>query len=192
MAGLDLAGWLFGMVRSRDGRARVLEEQALPAQPDLAPRLVPNPERDLQAVVATKVLDGWLSNRRQTLVPHTLSFAVLPPDQSSLLVAVMAAAVQADGMVEPGTARRVLLTLRRVGADDGLARQIEAALDVPQPLVSLLTQVQEAGLATHAYAAALLAVEQRSRSSRAFLCYLSARLGLAPDVAGSLERRYRA
>ncbi len=191
MAGLDLVGWLFGMMRSRDGQARVLEEVASRTDRDPVAPPMSNPERDLQAVVATKILGGWLSNRQQTLMPHTLNFAVLSPDQSSLLVAVMAAAAQADGVVDASAARQIPLVLRRVGADDGLARQLEAAFDVPQPLGSLLAEVQAAGLATHAYAAALLAIERRGRANRAFLRYLSARLGLAPDVASSLERRYR-
>jgi uncharacterized membrane protein YebE (DUF533 family) len=52
--------------------------------------------------------------------------------------------------------------------------------------------VQEAGLATHAYAAALLTINPRGRANRAFLDYLAARLGLGSDVAASLKRRYRA
>lgn len=192
MAGLGLVGRLFSMVRNRDGQARALEALAFRAsESDRAPRPASEPERVLQEAVATKLLGGWLSNRNQTLVPHTLNYAVLQPDQASLLVAVMAAAAQADGQVSPTESRQIPLALERLGAGDGLARQLEAALHVPQPLGSLLAQVQEAGLTTHAYAAALLAIERRSRVNRAFLHYLSARLGLSPDVASSLERRYR-
>ncbi len=192
MAGLDLVGRLLSMAPNRDGQARALEAPAVRAgEADPAPRPASDPERALQEAVATKLLGGWLSNRNQTLVPHTLNFAALQPDQASLLVAVMAAAAQADGEVSATEARQIPLALERLGAGGGMARQLEAALDVPQPLGALLAQVQAAGLTTHAYAAALLAVERRSRSDRAFLNYLSARLGLSPDVAGSLERRYR-
>jgi uncharacterized membrane protein YebE (DUF533 family) len=82
--------------------------------------------------------------------------------------------------------------LARAGAGEAEAPALERALREPKPLLPLLAQVQEAGLAAHAYAAALLAINRRGRANRAFLDYLAARLGLGPDVAGSLERRYRA
>ena len=50
---------------------------------------------------------------------------------------------------------------------------------------------EAAGLAAHAYAAALLAINRRGRVNRAFLDYVARRLGLSAEVAGSLERRYR-
>jgi uncharacterized membrane protein YebE (DUF533 family) len=142
--------------------------------------------------VATKLLDGWLGNRRQTLVPHTLNFRALAPEQSALLLEVMAAAAQADGQVDGSEARQLPLALARAGAGEAEAQALERALREPKPLLPLLAQVQEAGLAAHAYAAALLAINRRGRANRAFLDYLAARLGLGPDVAGSLERRYRA
>ena len=192
MAALDLVGRLFSMVRNRDGQARALEATAFrAAESDPAPSPISDPERSLQEAVATKLLEGWLSNRNQTLVPHTLNFAALLPEQTSLLVAVMAAAAQADGQVSATEARQIPLALGRLGAGDGVARQLEEALQVPQPLSNLLARAQKANLATHAYAAALLAIERRSRPNRAFLHYLGARLGLSPEVASSLERRYR-
>ena len=33
--------------------------------------------------LGTKLLEGWLSNRRQTLVPHTLNFRALSPDEAA-------------------------------------------------------------------------------------------------------------
>ncbi len=192
MAGLDLLGRLLASTGNRDGQARSPEPLANHlAKTDPVPRPASDPERTVQEAVATKLLEGWLSNRNQTLVPHTLNFAALAPHQASLLVAIMAAAAQADGQVSATEARQIPVALGRLGADDEVARQLEAALHVPQPLGSLLAQAEENGLTTHAYAAALLAVERRNRTNRAFLRYLSARLGLSPEVASSLERRYR-
>ncbi|MBP1807101.1 DUF533 domain-containing protein [Rubellimicrobium aerolatum] len=196
MAGFDLVGRLLGRMRDRDGRARALEaparEMSAPGPtPRPGPRPPPGSERMLREAVATKLLDGWLSNRNQTLVPHVLNFAVLPPERAGLLVAVMAAAAQADGQVSAEEARRMPLALRRLGAGEGVVAGLQPALDAPPPLPALLAQVQEEGLAPHAYAAALLALDRRGRSNRAFLRYLAARLGLAPEVAGGLERRYR-
>ena len=76
-------------------------------------------------------------------------------------------------------------------AGEAEARRLEAALAEPQHLGQLLARVEEAGLATHAYAAALLAINRRGRVNRAFLDYVARRLGLPAEVAGSLERRYR-
>ena len=190
--GLDLLGRLFGMARNRDGQSRALEALArdVAAAPDARP--VTEAARGLQVAVGTKLLEGWLANRQQTLIPHTLNFRVLAPEEAELLLGVMAAAAQADGEVDPHEARQIPLALQRVGAGEAEARRLEAALAEPQNLGLLLARAQGAGLGTHAYAAALLAINRRGRANRAFLSYLSARLALAPDVAGSLERRYRA
>lgn len=191
MMGFDVIGRLLGSMRDRDGQARALEDltQAQPVPP--GPRGAPDPPEELQLAVATKVLGGWLANRRQTLVPHTLNFRVLDRAQADLLLAVMAAAAQADGEIDSREVRQLPSALRRIGAGEDEARRLDEALAEPQHLGVLLTRVQEAGLATHAYAAALLAINQATRVNRAFLDYLAARLGLAPEVAGSLERRYR-
>lgn len=183
-------GWVFRTARNRDGRAHALEVRAQEVGPGSVPVLVAV-EAGLEVALGTKLLDGWLSNRRQVLVPHTLNFRALAPDASALLVEVMAAAAQADGEVDPREAQQLPLALERVGAGEAEARRLEAALAEPQHLGQLLARVEEAGLATHAYAAALLAINRRGRVNRAFLDYVARRLGLPAEVAGSLERRYR-
>lgn len=190
MARLDLLWRL--LPRGRDGRARSLEAPAVAAAAPLGPRLPTEGERALTDGVATKLLGGWLANRQQTLMPHTLNFRALPPEQSGLLVAVMAAAALADGRAEAARLRQLPMALRRAGAGEGEEWELGRALAEPRPLPPLLAEVQEAGLSSHAYAAALMAADGRSRAGRAFLDYLAARLGLSPRVAGSLERRYRA
>jgi uncharacterized membrane protein YebE (DUF533 family) len=193
MAGFDLLGRLFTLARNRDGQFHALEPQTLAPAPARVPVRAPDDAAlAIPVAVAAKLLDGWLANRRQTLVPHTLNFRVLAPEQASLLLSVMAAAAQADGRVDGSEARQLPLALGRVGAGEGEARELERMVGEPQPLLALLAQVQEAGLASHAYAAALLAINRRGRANRAFLDYLAARLSLGPEVAGSLERRYRA
>lgn len=191
MAGFDLLGRLLALAGNRDGQFHALAPP--PPPPGPAPSPPPEePERDLHVAVASKILEGWLANRRQTLVPHTLNVRALPPGQAGLLIAVMAAAAQADGEVDGTEARQIALALGRVGAGEAEAQGLDRALREPRPLPPLLAEVQEAGLGSHAYAAALLAINRRGRANRAFLDYLAARLGLAPEVTGSLERRYRA
>lgn len=192
MAGFDLLGRLRSAVRGRDGQARALEAEARAAAPPLGPVLPTEAERALVDGVAAKLLGGWLANRQQTQMPHTLDFRALPPAQSGLLVAVMAAAAQADGRVDEAELRRLPLALRRAGAGEGEEWELRRALAEPRPLPPLLAEVQEEGLGSRAYAAALLAVDRRNRPNRAFLDYLAARLGLSPEVAAGIERRYRA
>ena len=186
-------GWLFRAARNRDGRAVALEEPAR-HPPASAPSSdpAPDPEARLEVALATRLLDGWLSNRQQVLVPHTLNFRALGPGQGALLVEVMAAAAQADGAVDPRETQALPQVLRRVGAGAPEEARLAAALAEPQNLGALLGRVEAEGLATHAYAAALLAINRRGRVNRAFLDYLAGRLGLAAEVARSLERRYRA
>ena len=183
-------GWIFRTARNRDGQAHALEEQAqevarLPSVP------LHGAGEGLEAALATKLLDGWLSNRRQVMVPHTLNFRALAEGESALLVEVMAAAAQADGEVDPREAQQLPLALDRAGAGEAEARRLQAVLAEPQHLGQILSRVEAAGLATHAYAAALLAINRRGRVNRAFLDYVARRLGLSAEVAGSLERRYR-
>ena len=190
MAGFDLLGRFLSSVRDRDGRAASLEALAEGPTP-AGPPPPDEPERTLEAAVATKLLGGWLANRQQTLTPHTLNFRALAPEQGALLVAVMAAAALADGRAEPSRMRHLPMALRRAGAGEGEEWELSRALEEPRPLPPLLADLQEEGLAAHAYAAALMAADRRSRASRAFLAYLAARLGLSAEVAGDLERRYR-
>ena len=193
MAAMDLLGRLFSRTGDRDGRFGAVEQAFLNATaPARAPDAPEGGPELLQATIATKVLEGWLANRQQTLLPHTLNFRALPPAEGALLVALMAAAAQADGRVDDSEARQLPQAIARVGGVEAELSVLSRALQEPQPLALLLERVQEAGLATHAYAAALLAINRRGRANRAFLDYLAARLSLSREVAGSLERRYQA
>ncbi len=192
MAGFDLLGRLFRPAGSRDGQFRALEPEAVPPPSPATARLPEDPEQKLRGTVAAKVLEGWLANRQQTLMPHTLNFRVLDPEEARLLLGIMAAAAQADGRIDDAEARQLPLALERVGAGEAEAREIGRLLAEPQPLPALLALIEDEGLAARAYAAALLSISSRGRTNRAFLDYLSARLGLAREVAASLERRYRA
>lgn len=193
MPGFDLIGRLFARTADRDGRFHAVEPD-IPAALAAAthPRLPTEPELALQQAIGTKLLHGWLANRQQILLPHTLNFRVLTPEQSDLLIAIMAAAAQADGRVDDEEARQLPPALQRAGAGDAETRSLERAIRNPQPLLALMEKVQEAGLASHAYAVALLAINRRGQVNRAFLDYLAVRLGLDRDLTASLERRYRA
>ncbi len=194
-------GRFFPKARDRDGQARAVN--ALVEVPEGVEAAVgtrvgptgPAPEGMqslLAQTVATKLLQGWLANRHQTLAPHTLNFRALAPEQGALLVGVMAAAAQADGCVDINEQRQLPLVMERVGAGPREIDLLQRAMNEPQPLGRLLAEVHEARLSAHAYAAALLSINRSSRINQAFLDYLALRLALPADVARSLERRYRA
>lgn len=185
---MNIMAWLTASGGDRDGQARALEQDAVaPASPSSSGER----EDELTMALGTKLLSGWLSNRSQTLVPHTLNFGALEAGQGALLIDVMAAAAQADGDVDPREAQQLPLALERVGAGELEKQRLPAALAEPQNLGLLLRRVQDEGLASHAYAAALLAINRRAQVNRTFMDYLAGRLGLSPETVSSLERRYR-
>ena len=205
-----LIGRLFRAGLNRDGRAEALEPDAAlterlveeiaadSAAEGEAPRRRSRRERrsDLpRAIVieslAQKILHGWLGNRHQTLYPLTLNFRSLRPAEIGLIVHAMAAAVTADGHVDPDEEVRVSGALARVGAGEAERRLLAEAIRHPRALGPLLGEIQKAGLGSHAYAACLLALDRRSNVNRLYLDYLAARLAIPRDVVISLDRRYR-
>jgi uncharacterized membrane protein YebE (DUF533 family) len=86
---------------------------------------------------------------------------------------------------------RIERALAATGAGEAERRLLPQAMRQPRPLGQLLREAQEAHLGAHAYAASLLALDQRSRVNQAWLDYLAARLGLPTEVTNSLNRRYR-
>ncbi|GGC56618.1 hypothetical protein GCM10011504_38730 [Siccirubricoccus deserti] len=141
--------------------------------------------------LAVKVLHGWLQNRHQTLFPLTLNLRSLDASGRELLVHMMATAAEADGGVDAKERERIERALAATGAGEAERRLLPQAMRQPRPLGQLLREAQEAHLGAHAYAASLLALDQRSRVNQAWLDYLAARLGLPAEVTNSLNRRYR-
>ena len=189
---------LLDNANDRDGRARALEPPVAMARlggaADAPPaeRRIPPPPQPVAEGIAVKLLAGWLENRRQTLIPHTLNFGALPETQAQMLLRLMAAAAQADGQVDPNEERQIGQALERFGAGAEHEAELRRALAEPVALGPLLAEVRAVGLSSHGYAAALLAVNRASRVNQLFLDYLAARLGLLSDVAESLASRYRA
>ena len=149
------------------------------------------PQTILLDALSHKVLLAWLQNRHQTLYPLTLNLRSLKPDEVELVVQAMAAAMLADGDVKNQEREQAAGALRTIGGGDAEHRTLVAALDTQMPLAALLRSVQDAGISTYAYAASLLAVNQRSTTNQLYLEYLGARLAIPIDVILSLNRRYR-
>ncbi|QDJ07962.1 Hypothetical protein HVPorG_00457 [Roseomonas mucosa] len=157
-------------------------------------RALPAPETLLHEAVAQKLLHGWLQNRQQTLFPLSLSLRGLPEAQLALLAGIMAVSMLAglrppdeERGESPGWVQRLAL----LRGDEALPARIEAALHQPPPLSQVLREAQAAGLAAHAYVAALVVSDPRDETGRLFLDYLATRLALPPAMVRGAERRYR-
>jgi uncharacterized membrane protein YebE (DUF533 family) len=199
----DLIGRLFRVALNRDGQAHALEpdSEALAdldtggdARPRRRTRRERSAERPREVVVeslAQKVLHGWLQNRHQTLFPLALNFRSLRPPEVGLILHAMAVALTADGQVDRDEEARVAGSLSRIGVGEAERRLLEEAIRDPRPLGPLLGELQAANLGPHAYAASLLALNQRNAVNRLYLEYLAARLAIPNDVVASLNRRYR-
>lgn len=200
------AGWLAGLQRllerriDRDGQAAALEPAlAVPpaAEVDLAldpgrrDRRLKLPQEILDRSLSGKVLDGWLQNRHQVLVPMTLRLGRLDADDVSLVMRFTAVAVLNATDAGPSARRFAERWLAEIGAvSEGLA-PFHAALDDPPPLSRMLAALRERDLAPFAYAAAVASVDTREPVGRLFASFVAARLALPADAVRSIDRRAR-
>lgn len=189
---------LFRVALNRDGQPPASEMAALERGDEAPPGRRSRRERPLarpRAIVdeslAQKVLHGWLQNRHQTLHPLALDLRSLRPAEAELVVHAMAAAMTADGKVDREEQARAAGSLERFGIGEAERRLLAEAIRAPRPLGQLLDAIQAANLGSYAYAASLLALNQRTPVNRLYLEYLAARMGIPGDVMASLNRRYR-
>ena len=193
-------GWL-GTRADRDGQAPALEGGHIP--PDilkLSEAAVPRSRRDvlpgspqdvLDRSLASKVLQGWLQNQQQTLVPLTLRLDKLGDESLRTLMRFAAVACLAGTHTDAGRQAAMARWLRSIGADDGGIREFTAALERAHPLSPLVRAIRADGLEPQAYAVAVMATDQRQPAGRLFANYIAARLELPPDAVRSVDRRYR-
>lgn len=200
MAEPGLLKRLFMGAANRDGHAHAFEELAaaeLDEEENLDEaqrrrhRPVALPQTVIEESLAQKVLDAWLQNRQQTLYPLTLNFRSLEPAKIALLVRAMALAMLADGGVDPLEEAQAQRNLASLGADEATRSMMAAALADPPALSALLQEIEAADLGPHAYAASVIALNQRNAVNRLYLEYLAARLAIPTEMTSSLNRRYR-
>jgi hypothetical protein len=195
-----LMGWLRRRI-DRDGQASALERVQLPSDvlrsQDAAPSrgrrdvLPGSPHDVLDRGLASKVLQGWLENRQQTLVPLTLRLDKLGDVSVSTLMRFAAVAGLAGTHSEPGRQAATISRLRSIGADERAVREFVTALERDCPLSPLIRAIRADRLEPQAYAIAVMATDQRQPAGRLFANYIAARLGLTPDAVRSVDRRYR-
>lgn len=182
----------------RDGQAAALEGGGFGSpkdgyiQADAPRQRLPGlPQELLIQSLAQKVLNGWLQNRHQTLVPLAMNVGRLTPAQVETLLAFAAVAVLGGASSTEAGRNSVIRWLRSIGADAGAIQAFEAAIDAPRPLSQLLHAIHEQELGAYAYAAAVVASDQHEIAGRLFSNYVAARLALPADAVRSINRRYR-
>jgi hypothetical protein len=178
----------------RDGEASALQRQALdesaaavrPGKP--AHQQIQPPETIIQSSLAQKVLHGWMQNRHQTLYPLVLSLRNMTAMEKRLIVHAMAFALQV-GEPDGQSKQRAEVWLRSVGGDmEEIAALAEARLAACP--INQFAAVPSAGQSTQADAAVVGTLGRRGIVNRRFHDYFAARLGIADEVARSLNRRY--
>ena len=147
-------------------------------------------DEPLVEIVAAKVLQAWLRNRQQLLVPFSIDLQKLDAPQVELLLQAMIVAAQADGTIEGKERARVRAALERLNATEDQLANLDAALDQSKPLAHVLAEVKDVQTGAIVSAASLLAIDRRKLVNRLYLRYLAARLQLPRDVSRSLEQRY--
>jgi uncharacterized membrane protein YebE (DUF533 family) len=138
------------------------------------------------------VLIDWLRNRQQLLVPFTLDLQKLDTREAQSVIHAMAAAAQADGTTDAKTSARLDEALERLHATDDHRATLAEALDQPQSLREILSDIKNIQSGAVYYAASLLAIDRRKNVNRQYLRYLAARLQLSTDLVRNLERRFGA
>lgn len=194
-----LTGWLRARV-DRDGQAPSLE-RGLPAEAPTAngpaaPRdrrnLLPGSPHDvLDGNLAGKVLQGWLQNQLQTLVPLTLRLDKLGEPSVAVLMRFAAVACRAGIDADAARSAPLVRWLRSIGADDRAVAEFTASLDLEPALSPLVGAIRTGRLEPQAYAVAVVATDQRHPAGRLFANYVAARLELPADAIRSIDRRYR-
>ncbi|MCW6507760.1 hypothetical protein [Lichenifustis flavocetrariae] len=195
---LEAFNRLLGHHADRDGQASALEELSVEPEdaissggPARRDRGLGLPQEILQRALAQKILDGWLQNRNQVLVPLTLRLGQLRADDVELLMRFAAASLHLASSADQEAQAAVTRWLRSIGAVENAIVVFERALQAPSALNTLLDRVLARHLDAYAYAIAAMAADLRVVSGRLYADFVAARLALPADAVRSINRRFR-
>lgn len=147
----------------------------------------------LADALATKVLHGWLQNRHQTLVPLTLNFRVLTPEQRQAIIdglatLLLAGRPRADASAAAPGLRHWLAGL---GAEPEALTAFDRALVATPPIDGVFERAAALDLAVYLYVAAITASDPKFPASLILADVVQARFDLPNAVIRSATRRYR-
>ena len=188
--------FLTGLAR-RVGQQRSDAPASLPPEPTgmevvgLRDRRLGLPAEILDRALAQKVLNGWLQNRHQVMLPLTFRLGRLGAEAVEVLMRFTATALLDASQADEAARRGVERWLGEIGADEAALATFRAALAAPTASSTLLKAVRAQGLEAYAYAAAVVAADLRDPAGYFYASYVAARLGLPADMVRSIDRRYR-
>ena len=137
------------------------------------------------------MLDGWLQNRHQILVPLAFRLDRLPVADTVLLMRFAGVVLLNASAADAHATRAAERWLAEVHAGDAGIAAFRAAILAPAPLSVLLAAVRERNLEPYAYAVAVAAADTREATGHLFANYIAARLALPADAVRSIDRRFR-
>lgn len=191
-AALDRDGQAVGVEKAaREGAQAAALGHSRGAPASTGRRRLPSPDAVLLESAGQKVLHAWLQNRHQTLFPLTINLHRVSPQQTELLMRLVAVVLSAVSKISCARAAQVRDRLGSVGASENQLRLFAEAAQDPPPLARVLEEAEEQGVGAYAYALSLMALDQRQQVDQLFLEYLAARLALPAGVIRSVNRRYR-
>jgi uncharacterized membrane protein YebE (DUF533 family) len=154
------------------------------------PATAPVQDESTVHVLAAKILNDWLRNRQQLLMPLKLDLQKLGEREAALVVHAMAAAAYADGPLEEAKRERLDSALQFVNANENHRAALAEALEHPRALRETLQAVEDVQTGAIFQAASLLAIDRRKAVNRHYLRYVAARLGLSEELSRDLSRRF--
>jgi hypothetical protein len=191
-ATLDRDGQAVGAERTaREGTQAAAPGHLRAAPSSTGRRRLPSPDAVLLESAAQKVMHAWLQNRHQTLFPLTINLRRVSPQETELLMRLVAVVLSAVNTVSCARTAQVRDRLGSVGANENQLRVFAGAAQDPPPLGRVLEEAEKQGLGAYAYALSLMALDQRQQVDQLFLEYLAARLALPAGVIRSVNRQYR-
>jgi len=144
--------------------------------------------RRVETVLASKLLDAHLRNRRQLMQSDPADLTGLPQSQSLLLIRAMIAAGHADGGLSDEERER-LVELARSGIEDAPLRdELFMEMDAPPSVEQLTRAVDTPVMAERFYAVSVEVAGFDHPANRTYLAYLAARLDIAADVVLRINR----
>ena len=134
-------------------------------------------------------------NAPQSAAPATRSLESLfiPESENQqanlarILARAMITATKADGTVTAQEKKRIVEQLNDLGVSDDDVAFIEAEIDKPLDIESVIRDATSPELAVELYAASLLAIDHRGAAERGYLAMLASRLELEPSLVEEIH-----
>jgi uncharacterized membrane protein YebE (DUF533 family) len=121
--------------------------------------------------------------------PQPATPSQLTSNDARTLIRAMVAAANADGHVDPDEEARIHQALQQSGASDDERRFVNDEMQAPASVDALAREATDAEMASHIYAASLLAIDEFNPTNQLYLRYLGNRMGLDAGTIAALHQQ---